>query len=57
MHANKQMKHSRTNLETAGFHEAALARMLEDRGGLTGLATSNADLADLLRSYGIGGDD
>lgn len=42
------------NQEPAGFHEAALLHMVQDRGGLDLLASSNQDLGNLLRDYGIG---
>lgn len=35
------------NHETAGFHEAALLRMVEDRGGVNELAKTNSELAAL----------
>lgn len=49
-----RLERSRMNEETAGFHEAALQRMIRDRGGLDALATSNEALGKLLQSYRIG---
>lgn len=42
------------NEETAGFHESALARMVEARGGLAALQSTNDALVRLLRSQGLG---
>lgn len=49
-----RLERSRMNEETAGFHEAALQRMIRDRGGLDALASSNEALVNLLRGYGLG---
>lgn len=51
-----RLERSRMNEETAGFHEAALQRMIRDRGGLNALASSNEALVNLLRGYGLGQD-
>lgn len=49
-----RLERSRMNEQTAGFHEAALQRMIRDRGGFAGLASSNEALVRLLRDYGLG---